>query len=167
MKSRVAKKRVLQLVLGYVVFRISWIVWVVDISVHKIILSLSLCLSDGDIRAVYGCEEIPYESVVYQLVAVLIYGARCSKESYGTAFLAQYGGLTDIVGLTVKRHDVARGSNPQRQILVGKVLKVAQSDNHLVRQLVGTAVSAIVHQKGSCLLLLHDGFGYFRIGGAC
>ena len=99
---------------------------------------------------------------VHQSVLSLIYRTCRTIESHSTAFLVKECRLTDILFLSVKRHDVTRGRQPQRQSR-RHILEIGQTQHIFMRDGVGTPVSSIIHHQRSLLHLLFDESRHVRI----
>ena len=93
-------------------------------------------------------------SLIYDLVIVCVDRSRRSEERHGSALAVQDSVLADGLCCAVIGHDVTRGCDPQRQIGVCKLQEVGGVDNLLMRDLAFRAVSGIIHDERSLLLLL-------------
>ena len=124
-----------------------------------------MCLTNGvELPAAVPFEQRFEVLRVDEHVIVGINRSCGTKESHGTTFTIKDSGLTDIVCLTVKRHDITRGGNPERQIGIHEILEISQSQYSLMRKTHRTTMTAIVHDQGSVSLLLLHQCRYIRIG---
>ena len=145
LQGGVAQQRILQLVLRLVGARL-----------YKVVLGQALRLAYSDIGAVLRGEQGLKVGTVDSPVAVYPHRSRCSVECHRTAVAVEHRRLADVLLLRVEGHDVARRRYPQRQVGVAESGKVGQREHTLMRYLVGTSVSAVVHyQRAGALLLLY------------
>ena len=77
------------------------------------VLCQSLCFTNGvELSAAVPFEQSFQVLRIDEHIIVGIYRSRSTEESYGSAFTIKDSSLTDIVCLTIKGHDITRGSNP-------------------------------------------------------
>ncbi len=149
---RVAKQGILQLVHGRVAPK-----------PYHLVLGEPLRLANGRGLAVCGAEHVFHESLVEDVVVVLIHCARGAEDRHGTAARVCHGRHADVILHAVERHDVARGEHPQGQVLVAERLEVVKRQNPLVGHLVGAAVTIVVHDERAFRLLPFYDVGHFRV----
>ena len=122
---------------------------------HHLVLGQTLRLAEGGGASVGHGEHVAQVSHIERTVVEGLHGARGTPEGYGSALGIAYGGLAYRGLDTVEGHDVARCRNPQGQIGIARLFKVVDGHHPLMRQLLGAAVAAVVHDErtGSHLLL--------------
>lgn len=153
--GRVSEKRILQFVHRDISIKTA--------KLDQLVLRLALRLTQGHRRALVGAQHIFQISIVNQPVVVLIHRSRRSIDSHGASVLIGHRCHTDIVCHAIESHDITGSEDPEWQILVCEGFIIIEHQYPLVRQLCGTSMSAIVHDKRALRLLLLDKRCHLRI----
>ena len=112
---------------------------------HDVILSQTMCLAQRYRLAVYPTQYPAHESTVDILVFQGINRTGCTIESHSTAASIEHRLFADIGSHSVKRHNIAAGSNPQRQIGIAELPEISYLQHALMRELRFAGMSGIIH----------------------
>ena len=154
--GRIAEQRILQFVHRDITIEAP--------ELDQFVLRQSLGLTQGHRLAIVAAQDIPEISIVNQTVIVLIHCTCRSINRHGTTVIVRDRRYADIIFHAIERHDVTGCEDPQRQVFVREGFIIVEHQDLLMRQLRGTAVTAIVHDQCTLRLLLLDKIRHLGIG---
>ena len=157
-KSRVAQKGIVKIVYRDIRAGIRYV------AAHQVVLRQSVRLAYRDRLAIYQTEHSVDEGLIDMLVILGVNGTGGAIEGYCAAFIVEQRIFADVGFEPVERHDIAGGGYPERQVGIAEIGKIGEFQNRFVRHLGRIAMSGIIHDEGSCSLLLLDDLGCLWIG---
>ena len=113
-QGRIAKERILEFVERAVLARTD-----------NIVLSQALGLTHCGGLAIGETQHMAQKGIVDKLIVIGIDRARRAPEGHGSTLRIEQGGLADRLLARVERHDITRGRDPKRQVLIGERAEVA------------------------------------------
>ena len=145
----------MQLVGGVVVNAVALRVFLHQVTLEaQVVLRQAHGIAQRVAPSVDCSQHVLDERAVHVHVSTHVDGARGAEESHSATLGVEHGRLADVAFVGVVGHNVARRRHPQRQAQRGGLGKVLGLQHLLMRDAVGGAMPAIVHDECAGLHLI-------------